>query len=353
MTSNPFLKDIKSLSMYLIVWILIAGVYFVLSIYVLESNLKIALIDSIVFSLLYALIGLSIWYNVRFNPFESKNKLKVVTNHFASANIAGVVWLGAGFIIAINLTGLDEQYQKFFQTTITFRFITSLLLYSLITSFYYLIIYYNSYQEKLRKESELKSLVVESELKMLKFQVNPHFIFNSLNSISSLTLSNPSKAQEMTIKLSEFLRYTLTNNERQISFFRDELKNIRLYLDIEKVRFGDKFEYVESVKDECLDVEIPNMILQPLFENAIKHGVYKSIDKVYIKLYCNQQDGYLKITIENNFDPEAISYKGQGIGLENVKRRLNLIYGKGNLLSFEKQSNIFRVNLFIPIEKLK
>jgi len=96
-------------------------------------------------------------------------------------------------------------------------------------------------------------------------------------------------------------------------------------------------------------MEVPSMILQPLFENAIKHGVYESLDKVTIKLKCGMDHEYFKISVENNYDPEAVPRKGEGIGILNIKNRLKLIYNHDNLVSIEKTSNVFKVNIFIPV----
>jgi LytS/YehU family sensor histidine kinase len=154
----------------------------------------------------------------------------------------------------------------------------------------------------------------------------------------------------MTIKLSSFLRNTLSKNEKQKSKLGEEINNAKLYLDIEKVRFTDKFEFVEKIKEECKELEVPSMILQPLFENAIKHGVYESLDKVTIKLLCGMEKEYFKITVENNYDSDSVPRKGEGIGIKNIKNRLKLIYGQENLLTVEKNNNIFKVNIYIPQE---
>jgi LytS/YehU family sensor histidine kinase len=223
-----------------------------------------------------------------------------------------------------------------------------ILFYSIIVAVDYVIIYYNNFRQKLFRESELNALVKEAELKSLKYQINPHFIFNSLNSISSLTLSNPDKAREMTIKLSSFLRSTLSKNEKQKSKLVEEISNAKLYLDIEKVRFSDKFEFLEELESECKDMEIPSMILQPLFENAIKHGVYESLEKVVIKLKCGPEKEYLKIVVENNYDPESVPRKGEGIGIKNIQQRMKLIYNQDNLVTVEKNNGLFKVNIFIP-----
>jgi two-component system, LytTR family, sensor kinase len=128
----------------------------------------------------------------------------------------------------------------------------------------------------------LKSLVKEAELHALKSQINPHFLFNSLNSISSLTMTDPLKAQEMVINLSSLMRYSLKHDQVDKVPFSEELKNNQLYLQIEKVRFGNKFNAVFDIDDKCLNANIPNMILQPLYENAIKYGVYEATEPVDI-----------------------------------------------------------------------
>jgi len=216
--------------------------------------------------------------------------------------------------------------------------------------FYFLYIFYQNLMEKTAREAELKTLIKEAELKSLKYQLNPHFIFNSLNSISSLTIMDPGRAREMVIKLASFLRSTLNENEKQMNELGDELKNVKLYLDIEKIRFGDKFDLVTEIKDDCLKIKVPNMIFQPLFENAIKYGVYESLEKVFIKVRCSSENNYLKFSVENNFDEEATPRKGKGIGLTNIKNRLSLIYNQDNLISVEKRKNIFTANVFIPLD---
>ncbi|MFQ5486807.1 MAG: sensor histidine kinase [Desulfobacterales bacterium] len=194
-------------------------------------------------------------------------------------------------------------------------------------------------------------MIKEAELKSLKFQINPHFIFNSLNSINSLTVTNPQKAGDMTIKLADYLRSTLSKNEQQKVKLKEELDSVKLYLDIETIRFGDKIKYLESVQPECLEQTIPSMILQPLFENAVKHGVYESLENVEITFSCSLNQTFLKIQIENQFDPETEPRKGEGIGLRNIRERLEKTYSIHDLMKIEKENGLFTVKLFIPISE--
>ena len=211
-----------------------------------------------------------------------------------------------------------------------------------------MILYYTNLQERIRHEVELKSLVQQAELKSLKAQINPHFIFNGLNSISSLTITNPQKAQDMVIKLSGFLRYSINQDGNQKTTFEEELRNIDRYLDIEKIRFGDRLHFDKQTSYECLQKKLPNLILQPLFENVIKHGVHESMDEIMVKLTSYCENNVLYITVSNNYDPESVLKKGDGIGLKNIKERLQLSYQLNNLLTINQTSNHFEVKLTIP-----
>jgi len=354
---NPFVKNKNSFFAYSLVWIiLIAAHYFILDI-VIGLNWYPALIDSLVFNFLYFAIGLSLWYPTKFISFENFSPLKILINHIAAAIMASGVWVLLGYFILTTLFDIPNEskdseifYDQFLFQSLIWRFVIGIVFYTVIISINYIIVYYSNFNEKILKEAELKSLVKEIEIKSLKYQINPHFIFNSLNSISSLTISDPQKAQEMTIKLSSFLRNTLSKNETQTLPLVDELANVQLYLDIEKIRFDERFDFSIDLSDKALSQEVPSMILQPLFENAIKHGVYESIEKVNIKLYCKEEKDYIKLTVENNFDPDAVTRKGEGIGLKNIQSRLKLIYDQDNLLTIRKSNNTFQANIFIPQE---
>src|SRR3989339_518122 len=346
---NPFINNKKVLATYFVVWFFIFLVQVSVLNFFLNIPILTALLDSAVFNLIYQLFGISLWYTVSFNSLENYIAVKIFLNHIGAAVITSGLWIIAGYYIMSNIITGKNVYAEFLLKSLVWRFLIGILYYTVIIAVDYVIIYYNNFQEKLLREVELNALVKEAELKTLKYQINPHFIFNSLNSISSLTISNPAQAQEMTIKLSAFLRSTLSKNEKQKNLLNEEINNAKLYLDIEKVRFADKFEFIEDVKQECEELEVPSMILQPLFENAIKHGVYESLDKVTIKLSCGMESGYFKITVENNFDPEAVPRKGEGIGIKNIKNRLKLIYNQDNLVKVEKLNNLFRVNLYIPV----
>ena len=133
---------------------------------------------------------------------------------------------------------------------------------------------------------------------------------------------------------------------------KEEIESVKLYLKIEKVRFEDRLEFNLNIPKKCEGILIPNMILQPLIENAIKHGVYESNETVEINLSCTIKDNFVEIKVSNNYDPTSVSNIGEGIGLSNINSRLKLIYEKTNLVSITKSDSIFTVLLIIPIEEV-
>lgn len=350
MSTNPILKSAKNVLFYVLFIVIIANLYANLISFDSKVSVTITIVDAVVFNLLIGLLGFSFWYSSVYLSIENNKISKVILTHFGGGILISIVWMVIGYFIVISIVTDTELFDIFFIDTLKSRFIIGILYYFLMTAFYYIVIYYSGFQERVIKETELKNLVTEAELRSLKFQINPHFIFNSLNSMSALTEIDPKKAKQMIIKLADFLRYTLANNDRQKNTLNEELKNIKLYLDIEKIRFEEKFEYIEEVHEECGKTEIPSMILQPLFENAIKHAVYETLDTVRIKLTCIRQDDFLKITLCNNFEGESHK-KGAGVGLKNIKDRLKLIYQQDNLMEVKKENSKFTVNIFIPLQK--
>ncbi len=350
MFANPILKSFKNFNIYLLCWLILALINFLLLYFGTDIGAITSVADSSIFTILLGGLGLSLWYPARYIPLEQNKITKVLISHLIGAVITAVLWILIGTYIMLGIIGFANNYETFIYTTLPWRFLIGILFYALITSFYYMIIYYTGFNERMIKEAELKNLVTEAELKSLKFQINPHFIFNSLNSISALTEIDPAKAKSMILKLADFLRFILATNEREKNKLSEELKNIRLYLEIEKVRFEDKFEFKEEFEPECANVEIPNMILQPLFENVIKHAVYETLDNVILTLKCKLQEEFLNITIVNDFDENSSPQKGTGIGLKNIYERLKLIYQQDNLMDVKKEKGKFSVTLFIPLD---
>lgn len=205
--------------------------------------------------------------------------------------------------------------------------------------------------EAQKREFLMNELSREAELSQLRQQLQPHFLFNSLNSISALTISEPKKAREMVLQLSDFLRGTIQKDHQQWTVLEEELSYLKMYLDIERVRFGHRLEVGFEVSDEASPMRLPQLLIQPLLENAIKHGLYGITEDVKIMLYAYQEQNYLKLKIENPFDPEVAAPKGTGFGLSSVDRRLFLLFGRKDLLESKAVDSVFTVILKIPQQK--
>ena len=208
-----------------------------------------------------------------------------------------------------------------------------------------------STQMEISKVENLISLLKYSELKALQSQINPHFLFNVLNTMTSLIRTNPEKAREVTIDLSNYLRYNLDNNVKSVELIK-ELNQIDNYIKIEKARFGDKLNIVYDVDESLYNFQIPSLIIQPLVENSIKHGILKKRENGCVKVIVKKIDKDIEVIIEDdgvgieqtvidNLDKQI----QENIGLKNVHQRLKLLYGEG--LNIKKLEQGTRINFRI------
>ncbi len=345
---HPVLNKRKYLAYYLSAWAGIGFVHAVVLNHFYGFTHLISCTDSIVFYSLFGIIAIGLWYTVKYSDLNKPRWFDLVLNHSGAAAITLIIWYFTAYFLLRQMFAENTDYMNFLSLSIPWRLTIGMFLYVLIILIYYLVISYRNLQEKIENEADLKSIVKETELSLLKSQINPHFLFNSLNSISSLTITNPAKAQEMIIKLSEFLRHSIGHKEKQMITLAEEIDHIILYLDIEKVRFGDRLSYNLDISEPCRNFELPNMILQPLFENAVKHGVYESTNEVSISFTCEPFTDGIKIKISNNFDLEATPRKGNRMGIKNIANRLRLIYQRDNLIKTNKSNSIFEVEMILP-----
>ena len=349
---HPVLAYRNRLIVWWLVWLFLTAGQSLLFYYAYGNFIKIGILDSILSLLIYSGIAISLWYPFSFFNSGNVRVTTIVSNLILSGVISVALWVVITKYLMLAILPQGNSYPDYWTATFPYRIGTGVFIYGLIVLSYYLFISLTNLSEKNAKEARLESLLRETELKMLRSQINPHFLFNSLNSISSLTVTDPEKARTMVVKLSEFMRYALSRKDELPVSLQSELENLRLYLDIEKVRFGDKLITEEIIDTNCLDFKIPVMLLQPLYENAVKHGVYESTESVRIITHAKITDGYIEIIISNNYDPSPSLRKGTGTGLLNVTRRLELFYGKKASIKAIKDNGIYTVKLYIPAEIL-
>jgi len=329
-------------------WVFISAIHSIILLLSRKFSLDILLTEGLLSNFLLGLFGIGLWISIFYSNIKHQALFTKIINHILLIVIFLGLWMLINYLILSSSFKNDSGYMYYLKSSIPWRLGNGFLFYGMIILAYYLLIFYQNFREKVVKESELKTLIQESELTSLKSQINPHFIYNSLNSISSLTIISPDKAREMVIKLSEFLRYSISQKDEQMTTLREELLNIRRYLDIEKIRFGDRLIVLENIDDQCMDKKLPGLILQPLIENAVKYGVYESIESTEIEIVTSCNAEALKVRIRNDYDPDFVSKRGEGIGLNNIRSRLGIIYRNDNLVTINKTGNIFEVIIIFP-----
>ncbi len=294
-------------------------------------------------TLFLAFICLTPWYSCRFLPLRSTPAWKLLTNHVMAAVVSSAAVLVLARI-------LSEVLSNFFPDLIRKFPLFAPLLGGMVVLIYFLSIAVHYMVLAFQSSRDAEMLARDAELKALKAQINPHFLFNSLHSISALTTIDPAKARDMCIRLSDFLRLSLRLGEGGDIPFGEELALARIYLDVEQVRFGDRLRVVQDIDPDCADCEIPPLLVQPLVENAIKHGIATMVDGGQISMTGHRSRDAMRLVIENPFDPEAPAARKSGIGLANVRNRLRTRYGNNAKLDIQVESNLYRVVLTLPVE---
>jgi hypothetical protein len=300
----------------------------------------------------YAFMGLSVWYPCRQFPLGRSRVIPLVLTHAVAAALVAALWTGLAALLAAayglipTFAGLPERLTP----QLLSLFAAGVLLYLLAAALNYVLVALEAAREAERREAELAILAREAELAALRAQIRPHFLFNSLNSISALASTEPAKAQEMCVRLADFLRKSLSVGDRKTISVAEELALSRAYLQVEALRFGDRLQFEEDLDERGDACQLPPLLLQPLVENAVRHGVASRVEggKVRVSIACSA--GRLRILIENPLDPDAPSRPGTGVGLANVRQRLAAKWGADGLFAARKLADRFLVVISVPAE---
>jgi two-component system LytT family sensor kinase len=306
---------------------------------------QIAAIDATISNLIFALAGFVTQSTYKFYSPGNENRLFRLIYGVALSVIC--MWL-IEFALS-SLFSNNQNYLLFLEKSSLIRALFVLLMISFVTIISWLFYYIDEKQKSNQRKSEAEILLRAAELASLRQQLQPHFLFNSLNSISALAGSKPEEARKMIQLLSDFLRGTLKKDDEQIIKLKAEITHLNLYLEIEKVRFGYRLKTKVEVDENCFELELPSLLLQPVVENAIKFGLYNTIEAIEIAIKAYKSTNLLIIEISNPYDhDESPSKKGEGFGLNSLQRRLELVYNRKDLLETIKDNKVFLTRIKIP-----
>lgn len=329
---------------YILMWLAWIGLH---SLILINNGISIypALTDSIVSNTLLFVLCLMVTNVLRFyQPGRSSSRYL-----FLWCLILAGLWFFIMKFIIISLLGYDTAFMDLFNATLLLRLLLAVMLIG--GSILLMWVWQNiqSQKEEDRLHFQALKTAKDAELASLRQQLQPHFLFNSLNSISALAGSRPEQARLMIQQLSDFLRGTLHKDESRFVTLSEELAHLKLYLDIEKVRFGHRLNTVFDIAGECNACLLPPLLLQPIVENAIKFGLYDTLEAVTISISARIEPDGLLVEVRNPFDESASRpNKGTGFGLNSVSRRLFLLYSRSDLLKTRAEGPVFFTTLTIP-----
>ncbi len=314
-------------------------------IYAQGYSLQLSVTDSVVTNVLLAAACVLITNNLKYY-LPQKERYGYIL--LLSLLLTGG-WLLA-FKYALPLAATYEtDYAIFLSKSLTVRFGVAFLLIGCMAIISVLWYSFEEQRASAKRKTEAEQLTKDAELYKLRQQLQPHFLFNSLNSINALIGTRPQEARKMVQQLSDFLRGTLKREEQQWIKLEEEIRYLQLYLNIEEVRFGNRLSTEFDTDPASLQMKIPAMLLQPLVENAIKFGLYDTVGKTIIQIKTSATEGMLKITVQNPFDPATSQPRqGTGFGLNSIQRRLYLLFARNDLLTTAANNNLFTTVIKVP-----
>jgi len=295
------------------------------------SALRLNLVQFYVWAVLSPLVfRFSRRFPIEFRPLNVRNLLLYFPALISFAGIHQVIHLAVLWSITPRwrqkYPALTDCYRAYF----AFGFYIDLIIALLIVIAVHTLLYYQSFRASELAQSSLKAQLAQAQLRALKMQLHPHFLFNTLHSISSLVLEDPPKANSMIARLGDFLRLTVDNSDQQLVTLKEETEFLRCYLDIEQVRFGDRLTVTFELEPQTLSAQVPHLILQPVVENAIQHAIAPRSTRGHINIEAKRLNSLLRVAISDNgpgISSNANLPWKQGVGLTNVRTRLQQIYG--------------------------
>ncbi|RPI25589.1 MAG: sensor histidine kinase [Acidobacteria bacterium] len=347
---HPILSNRARLVLYLAAWLPLAGLLASLLVLQIRTSWPQALLIAGPLTLLYSFICLPSWYLCRVFPAGVTSQARLLAAQLIAALFSGLVWSACGIPwarILAHVSG-NPDYIEEYRAAIPLFFAMGTVTYVAVAFVHYLLIAWQERAESERRVLELAVMAREAELKALKMQLAPHFLFNSLNSISALTASSPKAAREMCLLLGSFLRKSLAFGAKAHITLAEEISLVSDFLAVERVRFGPRLVLAFNVQEEAGRCLLPPLLLQPLLENAVTHGVAQMLEGGTVSLEARLNGSRVTVIVTNPYDPDSQPSKSTGLGVQNVRGRLETAFGAEARLEIQREGGLFTVRMSFP-----
>ncbi|MET0499592.1 MAG: histidine kinase [Steroidobacteraceae bacterium] len=345
---HPILKRRSRLVLYLSVWVTFGILIAVVMMFGGQAPPDWAFMFAVPLAVVLGLQSLSFWYLVQSMPPGETPVVRMSLTWFAAGMISLVVWLAIAYAWSRFLLPAGTQYPVSALGALPLLIFAGAIGILLAVLGHYLAGAFQRSRSAERKALELQVLAREAELKSLRAQLDPHFLFNSLNSVAALIGNDTKAARQMCFLMAQFFRKSLTLAREQSIPLSEEISLVETFLAIERVRFGDRLRTKFDVSEDAMNVLVPPLVLQPLVENAVHHGVAHLLEGGEVKVQARRREGLVELIVENPCDPERPPSRGTGMGLANVRARIETLSGHRASVDVDATETNFRVSILLP-----
>jgi sensor histidine kinase YesM len=345
---HPIFEHRGRLSLYLAVWVVFGLLLAVVFVFGGKAPVAWSLEFAVPIAIALGLQSLSFWYVVQAMPPGDTSVARMATIWTIAGLVSLLVWIGLAYGWAKWLLPEEQQYSDAAVGMLPLLIFAGAIGISLAVLGYYLAGAFQRSRNAERRALELQVLAREAELKSLRAQLDPHFLFNSLNSVAALIGNDTVAARQMCFLMANFFRKSLTLARQQAIPLAEEVSLAQTFLAIEKVRFGDRLRSNFDIADDVKDVSVPPLMLQPLVENAVHHGVAHLIDGGEVCVQARRREGFLELVVANPCDPDRPPSRSTGVGLVNVRSRVETLCGHRASVDVDASETAFRVSILLP-----
>src|SRR5262245_55220970 len=345
---HPILKRRSRLFLYLAVWIVFGLLLTVVFIFGGRAPPLWSVYFAVPMAMLLGMQSLSFWYLVQSMPPGETPIVRMVVSWVGAGLASLIVWLVIGYMWAQYLLPDDVDIADEAAGILGLMIFAGAIGISLAVLGHYLAGAFERSRNAERRALELQVLAREAELKSLRAQLDPHFLFNSLNSVAALIGNDTQAARQMCFLMATFFRKSLTLARQQAIPLAEEVSLAETFLAIEKVRFGDRLRASFDIADDVKEVAVPPLMLQPLVENAVHHGVAHMLEGGEVCVQARRREGFLELVVANPCDPDRPPSRSTGVGLVNVRSRVETLCGHRASVDVDASDTAFRVSILLP-----